>query len=379
VLDAKDIEILLFLQENPIATLSQISEQINLSVSNTSTHLKRLIQKRIFRGVHADFNISALELEIYDFFFTIKEKRNLLLIEEQFSHHHPYILYRTRCSGKQNGLFVQFRAPKNTLNTIIEVAETLVRKRVIEDYHYLPRNPDVKALRVKSSLRYWNPAKKTWEFDWALWKEGYRTASHSPSLIPKLSSNSILQQLSELDIKLLAELSMDARKKNVEMVQNIGIEEVSGLMQKVSRRVRFLKERAIEDYRVFLHWPFFDLYQYIAIRGHCNSNISKKIYSYLAAGQGKPSADEAEIYFPFTSLYYLMKDGGFFWYVRAPPSHTSEFLDFIWEVCPDYELYLFDYKTSQIYGLWAEAFDWEKHQWKTSHEFLVGEVLKHIL
>ncbi|MHA1880442.1 MAG: Lrp/AsnC family transcriptional regulator, partial [Candidatus Heimdallarchaeota archaeon] len=121
MLDAKDMEILLNLQKNPLATLSQISQQINLSVSNTSARLKRLEQtKRIYQGVHADLNTSALELEIYDFFFSVQQKQHLIYLEEKFSRRHPYVLFRNRITGKENGLFLQFRAPQSTLELIIE-------------------------------------------------------------------------------------------------------------------------------------------------------------------------------------------------------------------------------------------------------------------
>jgi len=374
MLDAKDMEILLNLQKNPLATLSQISQQINLSVSNTSARLKRLEQtKRIYQGVHADLNTSALELEIYDFFFSVQQKQHLIYLEEKFSHRHPYVLFRNRITGKENGLFLQFRAPQSTLELIIETVTILQDKGIITDYQYLPREPKKKALRVKSALQYWSPTKKTWDFDWTRWKESYENAKSTPPPDREIS-HSILKELSDLDVKLLAELSLDARKKNVEMIQDLGLKPVSGLAQKVSRRVRFLKEKAIEDYRVFLHWTSFDLYQSVAIKGNCKSAISNKIYNHLDVHNNEGE----RLQFPFMSLYYLMSDG-FFWYVRAPPNHLSKFLDFVWGACPNFELYLFDYQTSQIYGLWAETFDSENHSWKKDRAYMVERVLEDLI
>jgi DNA-binding Lrp family transcriptional regulator len=372
MIDVKDLEILLFIQDDPLATLSQIAMHINMSVSNVSARLNRLENEhKLFHGVQIDLQNDALELGLFDFFFHVKDIKNLNLLEKRFGHYHPYLRYRARCNGHKNGLYLQFRAPKDGLNYIEELASILVDKKILENYQYIKKNPNINPVRVSSSLRSWNPEKKNWEFDWTIWRQKIKDSpvNTAPN---KESVKSILPELTELDVKLLAELTLDARNKNVDIMKKIGLPVEPGTAQKVSRRIRFLKENAIKNYRINLQWSNFFLYQSMIIRGYNGNGNSNKIYNYIK------DSSEDDVRFPFRCNYYLADDG-FFWYVRAPPNHLSEFTNFIWEVCPDFELYSLDYKHSQVYGLWDQTFDSERKTWKVSYDFMIDSVLSKMI
>ncbi|MHA1127200.1 MAG: winged helix-turn-helix transcriptional regulator [Candidatus Heimdallarchaeota archaeon] len=368
MIDAKDLEILLYIQAKPLATLSHIAQHIGMSVSNISTRLNRLeTEQKLFNGVQIDLQNDALELDLFDFFFHVKDSKSLVLLEKKFGHYHPYLRYRARCNGHKNGLYLQFRAPKEGLNYIEELSSILVDKGVLENYQYIKRAPNFEPIKVSSSLRSWNPEKKTWEFDWARWRENINDSSSTktPNVEPV---KSILAELTELDVKLLAELTLDARSKNVDVIKKIGLQLEPGTAQKVSRRIRYLKEKAIKNYRINLQWSQFFLYQSIIVRGYNGNGNANKIYNYIK------DCDEEDIRFPFRCNYFLADDG-FFWYVRAPPAHLSEFTNFIWDICPDFELYTLDYKNSQVYGFWDQTFDAERKAWKVSYEFMIDKVL----
>lgn len=97
MLDSKDIEILLLLQENPLAKLSDIAEVIDLSVSNTSARLETLEKKKkAFQGVRASLNLDAMQLEIHNLLFKVSSKKALDYLETEFSFNHPYLLYRVK-------------------------------------------------------------------------------------------------------------------------------------------------------------------------------------------------------------------------------------------------------------------------------------------
>ena len=369
MIDAKDLEILLFIQDKPLATLSQIAQHIGMSVSNISARLDRLKNdQKLFNGVRIDLENDALELELFDFFFHVKDTKSLNLLEKKFGHYHPYLSYRARCNGYKNGLYLQFQAPKEGLNYIEELASILVDKGVLENYQFIKRTPNFNPVRVGSSLHSWNPEVKNWDFDWIRWQNNIKDSSTkiTPNVEPV---KSILSELTELDVKLLAELTLEARSKNVDIIKKIGLPLEPGTAQKVSRRIRFLKEKAIKNYRINLQWSKFFLYQPIIVRGYNGNGNANKIYNYIN------SNDEEDIRFPFRCNYFLA-DNGFFWYVRAPPAHLSDFTNFIWEICPDFELYTLDYKSSEVYGLWDQTFDAEKKCWKISYDFMIDSVLK---
>ncbi len=376
VLDSKDIEILLLLQENPLIKFSEIAEVIGLSVSNTSARIEALeMKKQAFQGVRGSLNLDAMELELHNLLFKVSSKKALDYMEKEFSAKHPYLLYRVRCNGPFPGLYLQFRTPISGLNYLEELAGILKAKGIIDDYYYITRNKEEKDVNIKSSIRSYDTNTGLWKFDWDIWKDGFQNVSSEkqPNNPP---SNSILEQLSELDMKLLSQLLSDARRKNIDMIRNLSIRNESGVAQKVSRRLRFLKDHAISDYRVFLKYTDFDMYQTILIQGFCRDEIPLKLRNYLmksSVEENQKTAKRKSI-FPFQCSYFITKEG-FYWYVRAPPKHVSEILDFVWGICPDHKLFLLDYRFSRRYPLWAETFDAENHKWKMNYDFMIKSVL----
>jgi DNA-binding Lrp family transcriptional regulator len=376
MLDSKDIEILLLLQENPLAKLSDIAEVIDLSVSNTSARLETLEKKKeAFQGVRASLNLDAMQLELHNLLFKVSSKKALDYMETEFSFNHPYLIYRVRCNGPFPGLYMQFRTPICGLNYIEELAGILKSKGIIDNYYYISRNKEEKDVRIKSSIRSWDSSKGQWTFDWDIWKRGFENAS-SEKLPKNQTSESILNQLSDLDIKLLSQFLSDARRKNIDMIRNLKLGKDSGVAQKVSRRLKFLKEHAISDYRVFLKYTDFDLYQTVLIQGYCRDEIPLKLRNYLMKSSNEETKSNVKrnTVFPFQCSYFITNDG-FYWYVRAPPKHISELLDFVWEICPEHKLFLLDYRFSKRYPLWDETFDAENHKWKKNYDFMIKSVL----
>jgi DNA-binding Lrp family transcriptional regulator len=376
VLDSKDIEILLLLQENPLIKISDIAEVIGLSVSNTSARIDALeVKKEAFQGVRGRLNLDAMQLELHNLLFKVSSKKALEYMEKDFSFKHPYLLYRVRCNGPFPGLYMQFRTPICGLNYLEELAGILKSKGIIDDYYYITRNKEEKDVDIKSSIRSYDTKTGLWKFDWDVWKDGFQNISveKQPKDPP---SESILNQLSELDVKLLSQLLSDARRKNIDMIRNLKLSKESGVAQKVSRRLKYLKENAIADYRVFLKYTDFDLFQTILIQGYCRDEIPLKLRNYLMKSSKEENQKTAKrkSVFPFQCTYFITKEG-FYWYVRAPPKHVSEILDFVWEICPDHKLFLLDYRFSRRYPLWPETFDVENHKWKRNYEFMVKSVI----
>jgi DNA-binding Lrp family transcriptional regulator len=373
-IDSKDIEILLIIQEDPLAPISTVAKRIGMSNSNTSERLNRLMnEKKAFKGVHADLNLPSLGLEIYDFFYRVKSQGALKALEEKLCYYHPYVLYRGRCYGNYSGLFIQYRIPKDGLDFLIKLSDILIERNFIIDYDYIVRNLEEKSVSIKSALNYWNSETQRWIFDWKSWKINFKSITDVLQSHPKPATN-ILSNLTSLDIQLLAALTLDARRKNVDIMRTIGIDDdKQGSAQRISRHLAFLKEKAISDYRVFLNWEYFDLYQTILIKGCCVSKIARKLRNYLSLENNSEGYQQ----FPFESVFFLTKKG-FLWYLRAPPAHISELVDFIWEICPNHEIFWIDYKYSEYYGLWAETFDIDKKQWKLDHNFLIADVVKEL-
>ncbi len=385
MLDSKDIEILLTIQSNPLATASSIAEQIDMSISGTIDRINRLLHEMsVFQNVIADLNLEALELEIHDFFFKVKSRKSLKLLEEVFCYYHPYVIYRGRCNGYFSGLYIQFRTPKGALKYLKEIAELLGKKGIIQHYEYIERDRDEKTVYVESAISSWDSNTHNWNFNWENWRKGF-LKNNTESINNKPNSRKILSELTVQDIQLLSQLTIDGKRKNTTMMKNLDIKNEAGVKQKIGRRVAFLKENAIINYRLSLNHSAFDLYQTIIFRGNCGVDIARKLRNYLYKNQEQYAnsiknnipIDQENPVFPFSGLFFIAENG-FLWYVRAPPKHLSELNDFMLEICLQHNLFIIDHKFSKNYALWDQTFDTKDKKWKASKDFMVDSVMENI-
>jgi DNA-binding Lrp family transcriptional regulator len=381
--DSKDLEIILALQENPLASVSTIAKRVNMSISGTAIRLNKINEnKETIIRVNSELNLKALELEIYDFFYKVDTKKSLDIIEKKVGYYHPYLSYRTRCIGKFSGVYMQFRSPKGSLNYHFDLSDELRKRNIISDYKLVKRNTVETSLVIKSALKFWDSKNQTWNFDWKTWRSGFDYISPT-SISQSTNDKSILNELSDLDMKLLRELTVDARQKNIDFIRKLGMENENGIAQKVSRRLSFLKDHAISSFRTFLDYRVFDFYQTIVIHAKCTKNVARKLRNYLLIGIGKETkeieytSDVKLLAFPFQGVFVITEDG-FQWYIRAPPSHMSEIVDFIWSICPQHDLFWTSYKDAFSYHFWDETFDSKNKKWKTDYDFMVKSVIDNL-
>ena len=182
---------------------------------------------------------------------------------------------------------------------------------------------------------------------------------------------------------MLSEIIIDARQKNTDIIKKLKLDSEPGIAQKISRKINFLKEYAVQGYRIFLNYEVFDLYQSIIIRGYCSKTLARKFRNYLLLGSGHTkkvidySPDTKLLSFPFQSVYYIADDG-FLWFVKAPPSHLSELVDFVWSICPKHDIFWVSYRFSMIYNIWDQAFDSVNKEWIMNDDFMVNNLLAKI-
>lgn len=351
-IEERDLELLIALQENPLAPASKLAKTVNLSTPTVITKLDLLKKDKSYYNVFAHVVPETLGLEIIDILVEIDSIENTEFFEKEICYKHPYTLFRIRCFGPFNGLFVQFRIPKNSREILLDLFEQLKRKGKISNY-FIP-NIELNLLTVftKANLTNWQAKLMRWNFDWNTWIEKLRKMDSKA--IQKPTTKSIINNLDELDIALLQEITMNARRKNTEIMDSLKLDrEVVGLQQKVSRKFKFLDKQVISQYRVFLRWETFEIYNSFLILCECDNEISNKLQNLLIKNP-----------IPFESTYKITKNG-FLWYLRCPASHFSDVSAIIWSISTKVKFYYLDYKKSQYYGLWKGAFDSSKNKWST--------------
>jgi DNA-binding Lrp family transcriptional regulator len=352
-LSYSDYDLLIALQENPLASDSALAAIIGVSQPTVTARLQALKEKVSLYNVHAHLNPTALGMEICDLILDIPTKQGVCFLED-LCDKHPYTLYRSREFGRTSGLFAQFRIPMGSRYLLEELLRSLKEKELLSNYDILRRSPEAPSpIYCRASLVAWSPQATKWEFNWNEWIE--QLASCSETLPKKPRSESVLENLSELDVKLLGELTQEARQRNSTIIRKIGLDVNSpGLRQKVSRRMKFLRGKVVWGYRVFLNWEIFDTYHTFVFICKASEKDAARLYNHL---------DNNPI--PFQSSYVIL-DNGFLWSVQAPPSHFSSVGSIVWDHSKDRELLLLDYKSSQLYGLWPETYDPAGGIWQTS-------------
>ncbi|MHA1126016.1 MAG: Lrp/AsnC family transcriptional regulator [Candidatus Heimdallarchaeota archaeon] len=351
-IEERDLELLIALQENPLAPASKLAKAVNLSTPTVITRLDLLKKDKSYYSVFANLKPSTLDLEIVDILIEIENLENVEYFEKQICYNHPYTLFRIRCFGNFNGLYLQFRIPNASRKLLIDLLNTLKKQCKIQNYIIPETTLDAEIVYTRSNLANWEEKLMRWNFNWATWTN--KLEKSSSAKIKQTIEKSIVSKLDKLDIALLEELTMNARRKNTDIMDTLKLDkEEVGLPQKISRKLKFLDKSVVLQYGVFLQWETFEIYNSFLVNCTCNEETSIKLQNLLTNNP-----------IPFESTFKITSDG-FLWYLRCPASHFSSVSAFIWEISSKAQFYFLDYKKSQFYGLWKGAFDVSNHCWST--------------
>jgi hypothetical protein len=235
---------------------------------------------------------------------------------------------------------------------LIDLLEHLKRKKRIQNYILPNTSLELLPIYTKSNLANWEARLMRWNFNWDSWIE--KLDKMDSKGILQSTQKSVLQNLDELDIALLQEITMNARRKNIELMDSMELDRSTvGLQQKISRKLKSLNQQVIAQYRVFLRWETFEIYNSFLVLCECEKETSNKFQNLLKKHP-----------IPFESTFKIT-DNGFLWYLRCPASHFSNVSTIIWNLSNKVKFYFLDYKKAEYYGLWKGAFDSTNHQWST--------------
>ncbi|MGY5875016.1 MAG: hypothetical protein RTU30_04655, partial [Candidatus Thorarchaeota archaeon] len=321
-------------------------------------------EEQVFMGVQASLRVRKIGLEMDDFLVKVDSYNSVKQIEK-FCDAHPYTSYRARVyGGETQGLILQFRQPDAAREHLIDALNILKQKKIIVDIREIPTlSAEYGSTYTRPRLEAWDPENLVWRFDWDKWWSD-APKGHISSKSPEVQDDERVE-LDDLDVKLLEEMTKNARRKNTEIIDSIGLDkDKMGVQQKVSQKIKRLDDEAIESYRVFINWTHFDVYNTPLIIANSEESTTSRLITHLESSN-----------FPFGSTIRKTSDG-FIWSARLPSAHLSELIALVWKISKSYELLIIDYKHSELYGLWAETFDKEEGTWRTDRAFCLEEPLK---
>lgn len=362
-MNVEKLKLLFALQENPIAPATQLAKEVGISAPTARAWLEDLKQEQVYVGVHANLRARRLGLELDDFILQVKSYDALLRIE-RFCEEHPYTSYRARIfGGHQQGIMLQFRQPDSSKSHLLEAFDVMKRKGLVKEIHEIPTlSSEYGSVYTPPRLTAWDSERMTWDFNWKDWWDA--SVQPEKGLGTKKEPEGEVQ-IDYLDSQLLEQITRDARRKNTEIIEAIGLDkDEPGVQQRISTRLRRLSEEVVEDYRVFINWTHFDVYNTPFIIARASEEVTDRLISHLARSR-----------FPFASAIRKTKDG-FVWSARLPSGHVSELVSLVWSITKGYQVLMIDYKHSQVYGLWSETFDEESQDWRTDESFCCSRPLR---
>ncbi|MGV9168633.1 MAG: helix-turn-helix domain-containing protein [Promethearchaeia archaeon] len=353
------LSLLIALQEGPMDTLEELAEKVGYSRTTVSKYLQKLQGRTSENGrqyfrVIPNLDEAALGLQTVDVFMETSELPIMRTIEH-LCDKHPYTKYRSRCYGHYSGVFAQFRVPISGSEKIRMLLEQQQQELGLDSFVVLP-TMNTQPVFTVSRLEHWNVDSFTWEFDWHNWAA--RSLVETPQ--PRKNPTKVrLDLLNKKDLYVLTKLGMGARRKQIDIIRDLKEEGVEFRSQEFSRRYSLLKEYFIEGYHVFVNRETFDLYSNVILTAQCSNEFGRELQARV---QSYP--------IPFRSTLKV-KDDFIFWYLRLPQSHLSSLLNYLQQNVDKLTVSLVDYIQSEVYALWAETFDEDKHQWKIDDEFMM--------
>ena len=353
-LDVTDLELLVLLQERPVANFTALAKLLNLSSPTVKRRLDRLYSGIIERVV-AIPDYSKLGLVPISTFIRTKRGGELKRSLDK----HPYLYFHVSVLGDLNGVHSTFRLPPNAKGYLIELLESL-KGKLLEDYFVIEHDSDV-GIRSTPRFSAYNSKSNTWEFYWEKW---ISTQSKQIDAIDKKEdSRVILKELEYVDLEILSQLTRNSRKKNVEILESLS-EELSP--QRLSDKLKEIRRKCISGYRVYLNWSVFD-FNDVLFRCEASPTATRQFRELLMS-----------IPPPFSSTfreYHSNGKSGFLYYLSCPPSHVIGAYEALSGICDDLRYYLLNTRTYHRESLNLKAFDPKNVQWIVDRDSLVYSLL----
>lgn len=351
-LDDLDYRILTALGKNPLARVNDLSRELKVNVKTISKRLQNLVKSKVLYNVSAQICPPAVGLEPIVLFIDSKLKDIPLI--EKVGEEYPYTRYSVRCLGGFNGLINIFAMPRDGIRYLLELFDKLQEIGIVRRYRYV--NSIAKWSYVECDFTYYDVANDYWKFDWKLWNDYVDSIGGSDTL--ESYPPSILHKMNEDDMKILRELSINARMKLKDLSDKLKIPEYQ-----LSRRIKFyLDNGVIEGFRVVLYLKATNLFDQFIFKCKCPVNVTTKFAEAIK-----------RIPFPLT---FIPTQEGFTLIILSPSPGISHIGETLQKYVDEIEFMWADYRSSRRYHFYDEPF--KDGKWQVDRKILVDNILAKI-
>ncbi|MFW9990689.1 MAG: winged helix-turn-helix transcriptional regulator [Candidatus Odinarchaeota archaeon] len=414
-LDARDYQLILALQENPLISYVDLSKKLDfISPVTIKNRIAKLREKEVINSFSIYPDRKKLGLSTCVFYLETRNPRNVKALED-LCNIHPYTIYYSRCYGGYNGLFTRFGIPDSGLKHLFDLFNRLKTEGWLDNYVYIETGG--LSLVTQPVVKNWDLEGRKWRFNTKKWFKQINSQSgglESGHLFP---SRTITDKLEMLDFFILYQLWDNARVKQVKMLGNLAIDKMlhrdygltvdvteyeeitkkntetrrkpkkitiswnngmfnegspqSTIIDKhvLSDRYQFLKRQGIlSDKRIIYNRMKFRLFNTLAFHGKAEKEMVIKLLNAIT---------NKEEPFPFNSgLHITSSFDEFSWWVTLDPTDLGVITDWFLDNSYEVRTSILSAENSQIYPVWFKNFDSDSKKWHDNREWIVDHPLK---
>ena len=346
VIDRQTLQILTAMGRDPLGSVKNLGKSVGLSENTLKKKLNDLYSNNVILGVSAQVNPTSVGLEPIAVFAEVEPDD--FEVVEKVCELHPYTRYRIRFFGSNSGVFTMFSIPQHTTYMLIDLFEKLQQQDFVKGYRI--EVPTSSLLTVETNFDSYD-AEKGWSFDWDIW-EGALNEEEPLTISPHPN---VLRRLDNVDMKIIRQLTIDARRKNNDLAAAAGVEPYH-----MSRRRKILEELGvIQGYRVVVGEQLLQLTSHAIVKCKCTIERTRLFASALEK-------------LPFQSTLIPTLEG-FILYTTTTSLDFPSLVTTLRRYCTSIESMWCDYRSSLRYWFYDKPF--EDGEWKADADFMVTSVL----
>ncbi len=371
----KEYKVLLALQQTPLANISQLARNLDLSYYETKKSLQNLEKNEVVKGYSATIEPELMKLEKRAYLYKITNFANLNELEKLLDAHN-FTTYRTRyTSGESRGLYAEFAFPEKVEEYQEELHKLLIEEEKIDLIHRF--NGEIEKIDTNVDLKKINQETLNWQFSMENWKNE-ETKQHQKKRKnnnkKKRGETVPTDKIIETDLWLLRALSIDPRKLNKEIAKTIEKERkkmhlkpLNKDLSTISRRLKHVKDNYIGDCQVLINKTLFNLDSQLIYEVEITKEKTREVKEKLVCHP-----------IPFKSNFIETRRG-FRWYIyRCPPEVSSAINNYLWELEPKKMRKIDLFLPRGLYYFYPLNYDTEANKWKDDRTYFYHPIEKWI-
>jgi len=330
--------------------VKDLSGDAGITPITFSNRIRHLRQDNILLSISAQLGYSILGLDGILLFLEVPFK-NIEIVERSLDAH-PYTRYRVRCLGDTNGIYAVMAIPQGSISMLLKFCDELRKMGLINRYRY---EYSVAAWsHTETDFKHYDLGTDSWNFDWVGWMRGF---TRDPPPLPSYSV--VLDQLDGRDMRILRQLTKDARDKKKDIAERAGVPNYF-----LTRRRQFYERSGvISCYRVVVNRNASKLFSTLLFECICPIGVTE---TFAEAIKG----------LPFQSSLVPIKDG-FILQTALPSIDLPHIGRILQRYCDEVHVTWSDYDSSMRYWFWDVPL--QDRGWLASKEFMVTDVIEEVL